>query len=117
MRGDAQLLELASRDQRGVPRLRIPGAREDLAHRVQPAVDARRGGCPPLVTPARQRGRHTVVSVDAAYLLDQVFWNRDVEPEDRRQHVPLTIASDLDVEVEAPEDRLGFLERNMRAED
>ena len=116
VRGDAEVLELASRHECGVPGLGVTEPREHLSRRVEAAVDARCERVPGLVAPSWQRGRHAVVAIDAPDLLDQVLRNRHVEAEHRRQHIPLAVAHDLDVKVETFEDRLRLLQRHVGAE-
>src|SRR5207302_1278323 len=85
------------------------GSSQDLTHRIQPSVETWRRRRPAVPAAAWQRRRHAVVAVHAADLLDQVLRNRDVEPEHRRQDVPLAVGHHLDVEVQPLEDTLGPL--------
>src|SRR5207245_8407491 len=64
-----------------------------------------------------QGRRNAVVSVNASDFLDQVFGDRDIEPENGWQHVPIAILERPNVEVEALENRFRLLQRHMLAED
>src|SRR5258708_34621952 len=107
--GDPQRLELATRDQGRVPCLVEAGTGEHVAGRVSAAVDARYKRSPGVVAPARQRRRDAIVAPDATHLFDEVLRNRDVEPEDWRENVPLAVAQDFDVETQPGEDGFSIL--------
>ena len=111
-----QLLEHPPRHEGRVPCLGEPRTGQDLPRSIQAAAHARDRRCPAVVAPPGQRRRDTVVPVDPADLFDQVLRDADVEPEHGRQHVPLPIAKDADVESQLDQDPLRLLEGDVEAE-
>src|SRR6476661_2192458 len=114
MRIDAKALEQTGGDQRRVPGFGKARARQDLTSLIEPAANAGGRGYPAFAPEPRQRRRNAVVAVDPPHLLDKVLRDRDVKPEDRRQHVPLAVFERSDVKVEALENRLGLLKRHVQ---
>src|SRR5476651_1575738 len=106
MRVDTQALEHTARNESRVPRLGESRSGQDLASLIQAPADAGDGRNPRVPALPWQRRRNPVVPVDAADFLDQILRDRDVEPEDRRQHVPIPVLEWPHMEVEALENRL-----------
>src|SRR5215813_6937387 len=84
-----------------------------MPERVEPPLLAGSRRVPGSLPRPRQRWRHLFVAVDAADLLGHVLGDAHVQPVDRRQHVPLAVVLDTTLEVEALQDHLHLLQRDV----
>src|SRR5258707_6559531 len=94
----------------------LPGRRQEKWTPSVPSMGRRLDAGRQVLAGAGESGRDAVVSPNTSNLLDEILWNADVEPEDRRGRPPIPIAQHANVKTQPHQDGLRILQRDVDAE-